>query len=294
MALANGALVQLKKPAAKNKVWRIPSLNDLELLRAAHVTQSFPKHTHERYAVGVIERGALGFFYRGENVVAAPGDVNLCVPGEVHTGQPALPEGWSYRMFYLEARTLQRVAADVAVRPRELPFFQAGVLRDPFLARKIYGLHRLLEQPDTPLLEQETLLLGVLAQLITRHADAPLPVAREGREPRAVTQVKDYLEAHYAEAVSLETLSRQTQLSRYHLVRIFRKAVGVPPHAYLRQVRVAHAKTLLASGQTPAEVALATGFTDQSHLTRWFKRLWGFTPGQYRCSNAVQDSSTSD
>lgn len=275
--------------AAKSKVWRIPELSDLKLLCAEHLTQAFPKHTHERYAVGVIERGALGFFYRGENVVAAPGDVNLCIPGEVHTGQPAAPEGWSYRMFYLDAAVLQNIAAEVAGRPRELPFFQSGVITDPFLAQQVCSSHRRLEQTDAPLLEQETLLLDVLAQLISRHADAPLPLSRTAPEPNAVGQVKRYLETHYAETVSLEQLSQLTHLSRYHLVRVFREAAGIPPHAYLRQVRVRYAKELLASGHSPAEVALMTGFTDQSHLTRWFKRLWGYTPGQYR--NTVQDSS---
>ncbi len=279
-------------PVTKSKVWRVPGSHDLELLRAEHLTQAFPRHTHEHYAVGVIERGALGFFYRGENVVAAPGDINLCIPGEVHTGHPAVPGGWSYRMFYLDARFLQKVAAEVADKPRQLPFFRSGVVTDGALAQSVYSLHRRLEQTSTPLLEQETLLLDVVAQLIVRHADEPLSAAGVAREPYAVTQVKDYLEIHHAEAVSLETLSRLTHLSRYHLVRVFRKAVGVPPHAYLRQVRVRHAKELLASGQQPAEVALMTGFTDQSHLTRWFKRLWGYTPGQYR--NTVQDRSVLD
>ncbi len=256
----------------KSTIWRLPNLGEVELLRAHQQTQTFARHTHEGYAVGVIERGALGFFYRGENVTAPAGHINLCVPGEVHTRQPAAPAGWSYRMFYLGAPVLQQVAADVADRPRELPFFGPGVIDDPPLAQRLREVHLRLEEPSTPLLEQETLVLGMLAQLVRRHADAPPSLARMGREPRAVGQIKRYLEDRYADEVSLEQLSRLTQLSRYHLVRVFREAVGIPPYAYLRQVRVMRAKAMLASGQPIAEVALATGFTDQSHLHRWFKR----------------------
>jgi AraC-like DNA-binding protein len=266
----------------------VPRLGDLELLRAEHLTQSFPRHTHERYAVGVIERGALGFFYRGENVVASRGHINLCIPGEVHTGQPAGPEGWSYRMFYFGAHVLAQIASEVADRPRELPFFGSGVVTDAPLARRLREVHLQLEGPNTSRLEQETLVLNVLAQLIYRHADSSPAVSQAGREPKAVQQVRRYLENHYAEDVSLGTLAQLTQLSRYHLVHVFRQRVGIPPHAYLRQVRVARAKELLAAGQPIAEVALATGFTDQSHLHRWFKRLWGVSPGHYR--NGVQDS----
>jgi AraC-like DNA-binding protein len=273
--------------AEKSKLWRIPRFSDLELLRGIHLTQSFPRHTHECYAIGVIEQGALGYFYRGEHIVALPGNINLCIPGEAHTGQPAVAEGWSYRMFYFDITMLQQVASDVAGRPRDLPFFQAGVIVDVAVAQHLRQLHRQLETMDTPLLEQETALLEALAQLIHRHADDPARLSRVGNEPRAVTQLKHYIESHYAEDMSLATLSQLTNLSRFHLLRVFRETVGIPPHTYLRQVRVKHAKDMLASGQLIADVAIATGFTDQSHLTRWFKRLWGFTPGQYR--NSIQD-----
>ena len=240
--------------------------------------------------MGIIEYGALGFFYRGANVVAAPGHVNLCVPGEVHTGQPAAPEGWGYRMFYLDASVLERVAHDVADRPRGLPFFGSGVIADVALARRLRRTHLRLATPSTSRLEQETLLLGVLAQLVRHHADDRPPTPRVGREPAAVEQVKRHLERYYAEEVSLAQLSHVTGLSHYHLVRVFSKSVGLPPHAYLRQVRVDRAKALLAAGLPIAEVAVATGFADQSHLHRWFKRLWGVTPGSYRKS--VQDESS--
>lgn len=279
--------MQTPTSSADSKLWRVPGLGEVELLRAHHVTQSFPRHTHEGYAVGVIEWGALGFFYRGENVVAAPGHLNLCVPGEVHTGHPAAPVGWGYRMFYLDASVLERVAHDVADRPCGLPFFGSGIITDSPLARRLRRTHLRLENPNTSCLEQETLLLGVLAQLVRHHADVPPPKVRVGREPAVVEQVKRHLERHYAEEVSLEQLSHLTCLSRYHLARVFSESVGLPPHAYLRQVRVNRAKELLAAGCPVAEVAVATGFTDQSHLHRWFKRLWGVTPGGYR--KGVQD-----
>lgn len=150
-------------------------------------------------------------------------------------------------------------------------------------------MHLRLEEPSIPLLEQQALVLGVLAQLVRRHADAPPSLARTGREPRAVGLIKRYLEERYADEVSLEKLSHLTQLSRYHLIHVFRETVGLPPYAYLRQVRVARAKALLASERPVAEAALETGFSDQSHLHRLFKRLWGVTPGNYR--NGVQDGS---
>lgn len=278
-----------KTKPEQSKMWRIPKLDGVELLHGKNLTQSFPLHTHQEYAIGVIEKGALGYFYRGENVVASQGNINLCIPGEAHTGQPAIPEGWSYRMFYFNPEFLRTIAAQSTERACDLPFFQSGVIANDTLAQQLFQLHVQLENVNTPSLERESVLLEVLAKLIKQHADKAYSEYKLGQEPRAVKHIKHYLEHHYTEEISLERLSEITQLSRYYLLRVFREAVGVPPHAYLRQVRIKHAKRMLVSGQTLADVAHASGFTDQSHLTRWFKRLWGITPGQYR--NGVQDSS---
>ncbi len=275
------------KISTEQRITRISSIDNLELLRAKHLRQSFPRHTHERYAIGVIEQGALGFYYRGENVVATSGNISLCIPGEVHTGQPAGAEGWTYRMFYFDVSTLEKVASEIADRPHQLPFFQSGVIEDAPLAYQLRQLHYRLEQKETPRLEQETALVETLARMIVTYADDRPPVYRVGQETSRVKILKQYIESNYSEDVSLSELSHLTHLSRYHLVRVFHNEVGLPPHAYLRQVRVKEAKRMLASGQPIASVAAATGFTDQSHLTRWFKRLWGVTPGQYR--NSVQD-----
>ncbi len=266
--------------------WRIPSFGNMELLRASYLKQSFPRHTHDLYAIGVIERGALGFYYRGENVLASQGQINLCIPGEVHTGQPAADDGWTYRMFYFEPTLLQRIASEVAGRPRDIPFFRTGVVDDPELAGRIRLLHVLMEQQDTPLLAQETALLWTLGQMVVRHADDPPVLRKMQREKTAVLHTKQFISTHYTQNFSIEDLAKAIHLSPYHIIHVFREETGVPPHAYLRQVRIRKAKELLAAGMPIADVAHNVGFTDQSHLNRWFKRLWGITPGQYR--NSVQ------
>lgn len=262
--------------------WRDPALHNLELLHARYVTHSFAPHSHEGFAIGVIERGAERFAYRRGDHVAPAGSIVVINPGEMHTGSAFLPEGWSYRMLYPDARVLQAVASEMSGRPRDIPFFAEPVLDDPDLANAMLQAHALLEMPSTPL-ERESRLLPVLAHLIERHADAqPLRPAWQRVQPTsAVWRVRDYLAEHYAEAVTLDELATLAGLSPFHLLRAFSAAIGVPPHAYLTQVRVARSKALLAAGLPIAEVATLTGFVDQSHLTRHFKRIVGVAPGQY-------------
>ena len=275
-----------RKPSSETtKLWRIPQFN-VELLHAKYITQSFPRHSHDQYAIGVIETGALGFYYRGENVIAPQGNINLCIPGEVHTGHAASDSGWMYRMFYFDPQFLQHVASEVGNRPHDVPFFKTGVIQDDELAQRICQLHRQLEQEYTPVIEQESHLLWTLAQMILRHADDPPALRDIKKEPLAVQQIKHFVETHYSENFSIDELAQVTYLSPFYIIRLFSDATGMPPHAYLRQVRVKRAKELLSGGNSIADVAQVTGFNDQSHLNRWFKRLLGITPGQYR--NSVQ------
>jgi AraC-like DNA-binding protein len=269
------------------RVLSFPQFHNLELLTARGMQHRFQPNKHEQYAIGVIENGALGFYYRHENWIAPTGSINLCIPGEVHTGHPAADDGWTYRMFYLAPEFLREIASEITGSPRDIPYFNPGVINDPILAAQISQVHKSLERQESSLMENETGILETLARMVIRHGDDPPALHSISAEPVTVARVKAYLQAHHAEDVSLEDLSRLTHLTRFHLLRVFRKNTGVPPHAYLRQVRVQQAKRLLADQSLDlslADVASATGFTDQSHLTKWFKRLFGYTPGQYRNS----------
>ena len=141
--------------------------------------------------------------------------------------------------------------------------------------------HIALEQSHSAL-ERETCLMHALALLIRRQAeDRPL-LAKSGLAHNALRQAQDYLRANYADDISLEQLAQVVYLSPFHLSRLFREQLGLPPHTYLNQIRVNRAKSLLNTGLSPTEVAHAVGFADQSHLTKAFKRVVGVPPGQYR------------
>jgi AraC-like DNA-binding protein len=98
---------------------------------------------------------------------------------------------------------------------------------------------------------------------------------------------RDYLHAHVYEDIGLDDLAQACGVDRFRLTRAFKAAFGLAPHAYLIQLRLAKARQLLARGESPAQVASALGFADQSHMGRWFRRAYQLTPADYRkrCSN---------
>jgi AraC-like DNA-binding protein len=140
---------------------------------------------------------------------------------------------------------------------------------------------RLEEQPSR--LASDVLLLRLLEEMIQRTSRLRRDSEGGGREERmAVRRVREYLVASHASNVSLEDLAKVANLSPYHLHRVFTREVGMPPHAFQTQVRISRAKVLLSEGKPLQAVAAETGFADQSHFTREFKRYVGLTPGAYR------------
>jgi AraC-like DNA-binding protein len=272
--------MQKQPQQEKVKFWLAEDLNNLELLRAKYITHTFSRHTHDGYAIGIIERGAETFYYRKAVHIAPAGSIVVINPGEIHTGQAGDETGWVYRMLYPSVDLVQRAAAELKGRWGDFPDFPHPVIQDQTMVNLIRQLHLVLEQSNSTL-KRESHFISTLAHLIARHADGhthlrPAPI---GHQP--VKRARDYIEAHYPDNITLDQLSQVSGLSSFHLTRTFRNIVGVPPHLYLTQVRIDRAKTLLADGWPLAHVAAETGFVDQSHFTKRFKAIVGVTPGQY-------------
>jgi AraC-like DNA-binding protein len=256
-------------------------VDGVDLLRARFVTHRYGRHAHETYTFGVIESGVEEFEYRGSLLRAGPGTVALLNPEVVHTGQAAVPGGWSYRVFYPEVAVMAGIAAELGW-PTGLPSFPQTVVSDARSARLLRAAHQAAERGDR--LASSSLLRTALAGLLAAHATAAPGTAarRPGRAPGAVARTRELLSERLADPPSLDELSAVTGLPPFALLRAFRAETGLPPHAYLNQLRVRQARGLLDDGLAPALVAAHTGFADQAHLTRHFKRVVGVPPGAYQ------------
>lgn len=264
----------------ETKVWHSNELGQIECLRANYVTHSFARHTHDGFAIGVVERGIELFNYRGKKNRAGNGQVILINPGEVHDGQGAGTDGWAFSIFYVDPKVLKRAAMEITGNASSIPFFKDAVVDDRISSGKLLRLHRTLENSSS-LLERESSILATFAELISRQSSLRPISASMGREPRAILRAKTYIEENYTENFSLTELASFAHLSRFHLIRVFRRHTGLTPHAYLEQIRINRAKDLLKSGSPIADAAYELGFVDQSHLTKTFKKFAGTTPGQY-------------
>ncbi len=257
-------------------LWHHRTLN-VSCLQAFHALHGYPRHSHDYYVIAVVDSGSQSFVYNGERWFTPADGLILLNPGDVHTGEPLDEHGYVHQAFYPTSEHMERIAEEIGGK---VPRFAVPRADDPEMAQQIRGLIAALRD-DAPVLEAETRFLLTMAELIRRFGKQTARNLNGGAEHRAVQQAIDYLQAHYAEPISLTELADQVNFSRYYLLRIFRNTVGMPPHRYQETVRVQHAQRLLTEGESLAQVAYQVGFASQSHFTRRFKEIIGLTPGAY-------------
>jgi len=255
--------------------WTVPEIPHVECFRAIGFVHGYPRHSHPTWAIGVVDEGTAGIWYRGTNELVGPGGIIAVNPGAVHTGYPLQKSGVSHSMLYLDDELVKEVLPGGSA----LPAFPQSTIPDSDLACRLRKTCRSLEL-GAPCLTIETKLFSDLSCLFIRHARANVR-EQSGSEPRHVARIQEYLRANLRRNVALNELAKLTGLSKAYLIRSFRRIVGMPPHEWLLQLRIEEARQQLRNGDRICDLALDLGFADQSHFHRRFKRLTGMTPSVY-------------
>lgn len=273
-----------KKPSNPDyqaTLWQIPGVHPLEMLKASYSSHAFPKHWHETYVIQVVEQGANEFCCEGKTWTACESSVVLINPFEVHNGHSVGQAPMKYRCFYPTPDHLQDVLSQIENPKEQKPFFPQSVIQDPNLASLILQAHYQAELGRDSI-QVQSLLLRMLSQVILKHSHHRIALSASPMEKASVRSARDYIQDHFMENITLNQLAKISALSTFHFLRTFQKTYGLSPHEFLKNVRIERARELLKKGLSITEVAGQTGFYDQSHLNRNFKKILGLTPGQYR------------
>lgn len=260
------------------RFWRSPGLPGVDLLKARYVTHRFTPHAHESYTIALVLSGMQEFGYRGARHHASAGSLSTLNPQEVHHGHAGVPEGWTYRVLYPSVEFVSGIAAEVMTgrgtpaSPRPSPTTGppsscCGPRTRPRSTATTSPPRRWPAPPSPP----------------CSGATPPAPPeARSHDQDPAVRRAREILHERLVDPPTIEDLARAVDARPFTLIRAFKAATGLPPHAYLNTLRIMRARRLLQAGTPPAQVAGDVGFTDQAHLSRHFKRMVGVPPAAYQ------------
>lgn len=254
---------------------RVPLLRGMEVMSAAYRRHAFPPHSHETFVIELVESGSDEFVCAGRRYWTEPGDIVVLNPGEVHTGRPHGSRWLHYRSFYPTPELLDALSSDAGATPLlSLRRIGSPAIREENLSAAFVRAHEACAANDANAVWGFRELFARLARYFV--PSEPVAVVSE-----RLHTARAILAARLAERVTLEEVSRLVHVSPFHLCREFRKTFGLPPHQFRLNARVEASRQLLKAGTSVSAAALATGFADQSHFTRHFKRIVGLTPGQF-------------
>ncbi len=236
---------------------------------------------HERYLLCGCPSVATSWVYRQNTHAIEDGATAFMEPGETHRVQAKRKPSHFFTLF-MERNQFIKLAEESGATG--IPHFRVTAVFDSQLLQGLAGLARDLRAGRNALQLQSK--FAVLVHRILKYTESR-PAARAASGPvvrRSLERARETLHARRNELVTLDELAKAAALSRFHLVRSFTKEFGLPPHAYQIQARIEDSCRLLREGMPCIQVSALSGFSDQSHFARHFKRIMGVAPGAYASS----------
>lgn len=250
----------------------------VEVYHFQGIMQKFPNHFHEYYVIGFIEKGQRLLSCKNKEYIIEPGDLLLFNPRDNHACEQIDGQTLDYRCINIQPEIMSKAICEITGK-EYLPYFTSQVVFHSDLVVVLRELHQMLMEEESDFRKEE-IFFFLLEQLVEEYTEQAVPAGNteQSMEARAICE---FLENHYMDNITLNDLCKLTGLSKYYLLRSFTKQKGISPYSYLETIRIDKAKKMLEQGILPIDVALQTGFTDQSHFSNFFKKFIGLTPKQY-------------
>lgn len=261
---------------ARDRIVMDSGRSGIERIEAEFSGNAYSPHRHCTYAIGLTTGGVQTFHYRGQRRMSLPGNAIILHPDEMHDGGAGDERRLRYKMIYLDPAHLLPALGRYS---DTLPFVSQPVLSDPELARLLVSVLSNMDEELEDL--QIDGFIACLAPVLARLSGAPTSGIRHIAN-RQVHAAKAFLEENRFEKIGSEQLEAVTGMDRFALARHFRALIGTSPHRYQLMRRLEGAKFRITLGMGIADVAAESGFADQAHLTRHFKKTYGMTPGRWR------------
>lgn len=246
--------------------------------------REYKPHMHSTFSIGAVDSGRVQYGVSGNNSTLTVGSLALINPEEIHSCNAVSGEGRSYYMLYLDAAWCLQVQQSLWDVDALIPVQQIR-LDDSDLYDQYCRTMKLVMGKETHLMAKEQLLVDLTATVFQMACAEQ--TGTQSVTDKSIEQLKNLLATSLRDDLTLQELAGKFHANPYTLLRRFKKATGITPHAYRMNCRIEQARHYLRQGMDIGEAALECGFFDQSHLHRHFKAMTTVTPKEYRV-NFVQ------
>ncbi|MGD9808161.1 MAG: AraC family transcriptional regulator [Deferribacterales bacterium] len=261
-----------------NNFWRSEKLPHMEIRRTDMSNVPYKSHSHVEYlSIGAVDGGETVMNCCGEDSVVSAGMLVFFNPNDPHSCNPINKKSRSYWMMHLDVKWCEDMQREMFGSDSFVPLVSGCVTDEELFGDFCNYCRAVMDEEEY--YDGEYELIRIVTRIFEKYCtEKPLDEI-----PSVILkEVAEYIEENPFENITLEELADKFRQNRFHLLRCFRNTYGLPPHAYQMNIRIERAKDMLKSGKSIADTAADTGFTDQSHFHRIFKKITAATPGEYR------------
>jgi AraC-like DNA-binding protein len=262
----------------ESSFWQVAELR-AQFLHGTFQQLDYDVHAHDTACFASLTAGRSSMQIRNETFQIRPGEICAIDAFVPHAGGgPTIGDTCSVRLLFVD---LNEIGLSLGDERQSVTLAGSPIIRDPELCASFHEFH-VSSRAVGDILYRDERYLVFAALLFDRHTRAASAPAKVGKEGRAIERAQEFLHDYLDQRVCLAEIADAATLPPYRLLRSFHRAIGMTPHAYQRQARIREAMKLIRRGRSLSEAATETGFADQAHLTRTFRKVMGITPGSYQ------------
>jgi AraC-like DNA-binding protein len=233
----------------------------------------FVKHFHDTYTIGITHEGSFKSVSSHKALHSYKYSTRIINPGDIHCGNS---NSWKYTNVYPRIKLFVDLYEQMYYE-RKVPVFETHVLEDKNLYCKLYAFFESVFQKSDKM-KIETELIDAFSYLIKNHSSCTRECKVSFDDDKIILRSLEYICDSLDRQILLDDLAKNSQISKYHFLRIFKKYIGMTPHNYILTQRINRAKDAILHGKSLSNSAYNAGFSDQSHFTRSFKKVYGYLP----------------
>lgn len=248
----------------------------LEVKTGADKAYALRKHSHDTLSLGFVEKGSSKILCHSLEFDLSLNQAILIPVDAIHLCEPLDPDKFKFRMLFVSPRWLYET---FGIEPGVFQA-QTAFLSQEDLGRKT-AFFKDFETGQGQFFDETNAIFFIARLLFSTFRMEPAKDSPPTPK-KAMDQIKAYMDNHFTSDIQLTDLENLVEISKFSILRQFKKDFKLTPHAYLINKRINQAKNLLTKGQTVADTAVECGFFDQSHFVKTFKSFVGINPAAYK------------
>lgn len=252
---------------------KLESLNETIFENIANSNGKFTKHFHDTYTIGLTHDGLFKSISQNQSTNSYKNSTRILNPGEVHYGDS---NAWKYTNFYPKIELLTQIYEQMFFE-RKIPIFEKHIIEDINLYNLLFEFFFSAYENTEPM-KIESNLISAMSYLIKNYTSKVENYQGLFDDKQIVKSSIEYIKDSLDTNISLDELAKNSKLSKYHFLRVFKKQLGLTPHQYILTQRVHKAKELILNGEKLNYIPASVGFSDQSHFIRNFRKIYGYSP----------------